>query len=252
VRLVDVHRDELESLEPDLTGSFRFGLLAPDNGSTVDPSALVKAIHEQCLRDGASHQRHTVAGFGSRNGRIDEVLFDDGRRHQVDGIVVACGAWSAPLARKLGVRVPLESQRGYHATVHSSNLRLEHTVMAVEHNMMVNPMAMGLRIAGSVEFGGLASPPNYARADALLLKAKELFPHLDTSTVSRWMGHRPCLPDSLPVIDRAPSASNAWVAFGHGHVGMCAGATTGREIANLVSGRVPQINLAPFRASRFR
>lgn len=251
VRLVDVDRDELEAIEPDLKGRFRFGLLAPDNGSTVDPSALVKAIHLQCLRDGASHEQQAAVGFGSHDGRVDDVQLSDGRRHRVDGVVVACGAWSATLASQLGARVPLESQRGYHVTVQSSNLRLDHTVMAVEHNMMVNPMAMGLRLAGSVEFGGLAAPPNYARADALLRKATELFPHLDTSRVTRWMGHRPCLPDSLPVIDRAPSASNAWLAFGHGHVGMCAGATTGREIANLISGRAPRIDLAPFSAARF-
>ena len=116
--------------------------------------------------------------------------------------------------------------------------------MAVEHNMMVNPMRMGLRLAGSVEFAGLKAPPNYARADALLDRGREMFPHLDTSDTSQWMGHRPCLPDSLPVIDRAPGLQNAWLAFGHGHIGMCGAPTTGREIANLVAGRTPEIDVA--------
>jgi D-amino-acid dehydrogenase len=147
--------------------------------------------------------------------------------------------------------VPLETQRGYHVTVKSSNLSLRHTVMAVEHNLMVNPMAMGLRLAGSVELAGLRAPPNYARADVLLRKGRELFPHLDASETTRWMGHRPCLPDSLPVIGRAPRAENAWLGFGHGHVGMCGGATTGREIAHLVAGRAPQVDLAPFSPLRF-
>lgn len=252
VELVDIEGDELAALEPDLKGSFRFGMLAPENGSTVDPSALVKAIHAQCLRDGASHERQRVTGFESRASEVRALRLEDGRRLAIDGVVVAAGAWSGPLARALGARVPLETQRGYHVTVQSSNLRLGHTVMAVEHNMMVNPMAMGLRLAGSIEFAGLKAEPNYARADVLLRKARELFPHLDTSRVSRWMGHRPCMPDSLPVIDRAPANGNAWLAFGHGHVGMCAGATTGREIANLVAGRRPQVELAPFSALRFR
>ena len=251
VRLLDVERDELESLEPDLKGEFRFGLLAPDNGSTVDPSALVKRIHARCLRDGATHERQRAVGLVRRGGTVDAVLLSDDRRLAVDGVVLASGAWSAPLAAQLGARLPLESQRGYHVTVESSNLALRHTVMAVEHNMMVNPMAMGLRLAGTVEFGGLEAAPNYARADALLHKASALFPHLDTSRVTRWMGHRPCMPDSLPVIDRAPAAANAWLAFGHGHVGMCAGATTGREVANLVAGRAPEVDLAPFSAARF-
>jgi D-amino-acid dehydrogenase len=136
-------------------------------------------------------------------------------------------------------------------TVASNNLGLRHTVMAVEHNMMVNPMGMGLRLAGSVEFAGLSAPPNFARADVLLARGKEMFPHLDTSRTTQWMGHRPCLPDSLPVIGAAPRAGNAWFAFGHGHIGMCGAASTGREVANLVAGRMPQIDLAPFAPTRF-
>lgn len=251
VELIDVEREELEALEPDLKGTFRFGLLAPDNGSTVDPSLLVKTIHAQCLRDGAVHLSRRVCGFDSRAGRVVALKLDGGGSLPADGVVVAAGAWSAPLAAALGARVPLETQRGYHVTVQSSNLGLRHTVMAVEHNLMVNSMAMGLRLAGSVEFGGLEAPADYSRADVLLKKGLTLFPHLDTTRVSRWMGHRPCLPDSLPVIDRAPGASNAWLAFGHGHIGMCAGATTGREIANLVAGRQPLIDLTPFGALRF-
>ncbi len=123
--------------------------------------------------------------------------------------------------------------------------------MAVEDNLMVNPMAMGLRLAGSVELAGLDAPPDDRRADVLLAKGRQLFPHLDTSRLSRWMGHRPCLPDSMPVIGRAPAVDNAWLAFGHGHVGMCGAATTGREIAALVAGRMPQVDLHPFRPQRF-
>jgi D-amino-acid dehydrogenase len=112
-------------------------------------------------------------------------------------------------------------------------------------------MAMGLRLAGSVEFAGLKRAPDYRRADVLLAKGRELFPHLDTSRTTRWMGHRPCLPDSLPVIGLAPRMQNAWLAFGHGHVGMCGGASTGREVAHLVAGRPTQVDLRPFRAERF-
>lgn len=251
VKLVDVERDELEALEPDLKGRFRFGLLAPDNGSTADPSALVKALHARCVADGARRNGHSVVGFERQAGRVTGVQLDSGDTLAVDGVVVAAGAWSAPLAAELGERVPLETQRGYHVTVRSSNLALRHTVMAVEHNLMVNPMAMGLRLAGTVEFAGLQAPPNYERADALLQQGRHLFPHLDTSEITRWMGHRPCMPDSLPVVGRARGADNAWLAFGHGHMGMCMGASTGREIAHLVAGRAPQVDLAPFRPDRF-
>jgi D-amino-acid dehydrogenase len=124
-------------------------------------------------------------------------------------------------------------------------------VMAVENNLMVNPMAMGLRLAGTVEFAGLKAAPRYERAQALLRLGQQLFPHLDTSVTTEWMGHRPCMPDSLPVVGRAGRSDNAWLAFGHGHMGMCMGASTGREIAHLVAGRTPQVDLTPFRADRF-
>ncbi|WP_295549857.1 FAD-binding oxidoreductase [uncultured Pseudacidovorax sp.] len=252
VQMRDVEQDELEALEPDLKGRFRFGILAPENGSTSDPSALVKALHAQCLADGATHLRRRVTGFEREGAHVTALRLDEGEPLPVDGVVVAAGAWSGRLAAALGSPVMLETQRGYHVTVQSSNLQLRHTVMAVEHNLMVNPMAMGLRLAGTVEFAGLAAEPNMARADALLAQGRQLFPHLDTSAFSRWMGHRPCMPDSLPVVGPARGADNAWLAFGHGHMGMCMGATTGREIAHLVAGRPTQVDLAPFSAERFR
>ncbi|MCB2007092.1 MAG: FAD-dependent oxidoreductase [Rhodoferax sp.] len=251
VNLIDVDREELETLEPDLKGRFRFGILAPDNGSTLDPSQLVQALCRQSLRDGARHDRRTVTGFERQGRRVTALRMDRGEPLAVDGVVIAAGAWSGTLAAQLGDRLPLESQRGYHVTVRSSNLQLRHTVMASENNLMVNPMAMGLRLAGTVEFAGLAPPPNYARAQALLRQGRQLFPHLDTADVTQWMGHRPCMPDSLPVIDHSRNADNAWLAFGHGHMGMCMGATTGREIAHLIAGRATQVDLAPFRAARF-
>lgn len=262
VDLRDVARDELESLEPDLKGRFRFGILAPENGSTPDPGKMVKAIHVQCMADGAQTIKGSAISFQSAGSRVTGVVIDnaevghdkDGSQHQMlacDAVVVAAGAWSGPLAVQLGARVPLESQRGYHVTVQSNNLQLRHTIMASEYNLMVNPMAMGLRLAGSVEFAGLKAAPNYRRAEVLLRKGKEMFPHLDASQTSHWMGHRPCLPDSLPVIGQAPKTDNAWLAFGHGHMGMCMGASTGREIAHLVAGRTSQVDLKPFSPNRF-
>ena len=251
VQMRDVDREELEALEPDLKGKFRFGVLAPENGSTLDPSRLVKALHAQCLADGAQEHLDEVTGFEKRGDQVRGVRLQSGQVLDCDGVVVAGGAWSGGLTQALGLSVPLETQRGYHVTVQSSNLQLRHTVMASEYNLMVNPMASGLRLAGSVEFAGLRRPPNYRRADILLKKGQEMFPHLDTSRTTQWMGHRPCLPDSLPVIGRTPRMANAWLAFGHGHLGMCGGATTGREIAHLVAGRPTQVDLTPFRPDRF-
>lgn len=251
VELRDVGQDELEALEPDLKGRFRFGILAPENGSTLDSEVLVKGLHAQCERDGARSVRQRVLGFERQRDRLTGVRLDNHEVLACDAVVIAAGAWSAQLTRQLGLRVPLETQRGYHITVNSNNLALRHTVMAVEHNLMVNPMAKGLRLAGSVEFAGLQAPPDYRRADVLLQHGQAMFPHLDTRHYTRWMGHRPCLPDSLPVIGAVPRIANAWCAFGHGHVGMCGGASTGRTVARLIDGQEPGLDITPFAPGRW-
>lgn len=251
VALIDVGEEALVEMEPDLLGRFRFGLFAPDNGSTPDPAALVEGLFAQCVRDGAAVVRARAVGFEVVDHGVRTVLFDGGQRVPIDGVVIAAGAWSTQLTRQLGLSLPLETQRGYHVTIPDSQVQLRHTVMAVEYNMMVNPMHAGLRLAGSMEFAGLQAPPNYARARVLLQHGQEMFPHLQAREYSEWMGHRPCLPDSLPVLGAVPGVENAWCAFGHGHVGMCAGATTGREIAALVSGQQPAIDLRPFSPQRF-
>jgi D-amino-acid dehydrogenase len=112
-------------------------------------------------------------------------------------------------------------------------------------------MAMGMRFAGTVEIATIEAEPNWKRADILVELGKQMYPELDTSKVSRWMGHRPCLPDSLPVIGPSPRAPGVFYAFGHQHVGMCAAAGTGRTIAELVAGETPQVDVRPFRADRF-
>lgn len=252
VEMRDVQEDELVTLEPDLKGRFRFGILAPENGSTLDPAAMTRALFDQCVADGAKVMRARVTDLRIKGGSVTGITLDNGETIETEGVVLAGGAWSAKLAAQLGPAIPLETQRGYHVTVESNNLALRHTVMAVEHNMMVNPMRMGLRLAGSVEFAGLKAPPDMRRTAALLERGREMFPHLDTSRTSEWMGHRPCLPDSMPVIGPAPRVDNAWFAFGHGHVGMCGAATTGREVAHLVAGRDTEVDLAPFSPTRFR
>lgn len=251
VELQELDADALAALEPDLRGRFRFGLLAPDNGSATDPAALVRALYDRAVQDGADHIHARVAGLDRRGDRLAGVRLVGGETIEADGVVLAAGAWSARLARELGLRIPLETQRGYHATLPRPNVSLTRTVMAVEENIMINPMSVGLRLAGTVEFAGLNAPPRYQRAEALLRRGHDLFPHLDTSERQFWMGHRPCLPDSMPVIGRAPRVENAWLGFGHGHVGMCGGASTGREIAHLVAGRRPELDLHPFRPDRF-
>jgi D-amino-acid dehydrogenase len=147
--------------------------------------------------------------------------------------------------------VPLESERGYHVMLESPTVVPHVPIASGEGKYFATPMEGGLRIAGTVELASVGAPPDDRRADALLVNAQRLFPGLHAERWTRWMGHRPSLPDSLPVIGRSLRAANAWFAFGHGHVGLTAAAPTGEIVADLVAGREPFIDIAPFAADRF-
>ena len=242
--------DEIRQLVPALAEAIKAGIFYPDVGHTVDPKRLVKALAEDLARGGASLQRARALGFDIGSDGVRAVVTDGGAI-AADLVVVAAGAWSKPLAEALGSKVPLDTERGYHVTLPEPGIDPRLPVVSSELRFCVTPMAMGLRLAGTVEFAGLDAPPDPTRHQVMLKHAKRLYPGLNTTGASYWMGHRPSLPDSLPVIGRAPRHANAYLAFGHGHIGLTTAAITGRAIADQVAGRPPPFDLAPFRADRF-
>jgi D-amino-acid dehydrogenase len=165
--------------------------------------------------------------------------------------VICAGSHSNELTAKLGDRVPLEAERGYHVTYSDPRLSLPMPVFMPEYKFFITPMEMGLRIAGQSEFAGIHAQPDYSRADILAQHMQRVFPGISTVDATQWMGRRPSMPDSLPVIGRATRYANTYYAFGHGHVGLCSGAPTGRIVADLVAGRQPSIDITPYRADRF-
>ena len=249
-RFDEIGADEIHRLEPAVNPMFPLGLFAPDNGSTLDPQGLVMAIADSVLASGGEILERDVLDI-EMGEKGPCRLITDGAPLEVDILVVAAGAWSGKLARRLGHKVPLETQRGYHVTLSDPGIEISRTVMWNRRSVFVNPMSMGLRFAGTVEFAGLEPEPRYRRAEKLEVLGKQMFPDLDTSNPDHWMGHRPCLPDSLPVIDRARAFPDVVFAFGHQHVGMCCGAPTGRLVSELVRGVPTSIDLAPFRIDRF-
>ena len=124
-------------------------------------------------------------------------------------------------------------------------------VFLPQQKVFITPMEMGLRIAGQSEFAGNEAEPNYARADVLARQMQQIFPGISNVDSTRWMGRRPSMPDSLPVIGPASKMPNVYYAFGHGHIGLCGGAPTGRALADLIAGRTPGVNLEPFSVTRF-
>jgi D-amino-acid dehydrogenase len=250
VRFEILRDGEIRQLEPALAKEIRAGVFYPDVGHTVDPKRLVQALAEDLARGGGELRRARARGFETGSEGVSAVV-TDGDAIATDLVVVAAGAWSQPLAAALGSAVPLETERGYHVTLPEPGIEPRLPVVSSELRFCATPMAMGLRLAGTVELAGLEAPPDPGRWQVMLQQARRLYPALNDSGASYWMGHRPSLPDSLPVIGRAPRHANAYLAFGHGHIGLTTAAITGRVIADQAAGRAPPFDLAPFRADRF-
>ena len=238
-------REVEPALSPTVTHLVRF----PEQGHCPNPLRLSQAIAGRLKREGARFVLDSAYAFEFHDGRVVRVVTRS-EKVDVDAVVVAAGAHSHKLTEKLGTRVLLETERGYHVTFAKPSIVPRMPIMSAERKFFATPMEMGLRVAGTVELAGLDAPPNYERLNPIIEGTKHLFPGLAYETTSRWMGHRPSLPDSLPVIGRAPLVPNAFFAFGHGHVGLTAAAPTATLIASLVAGEQPAIDITPFAADR--
>ena len=249
LRIVSVDDQDIRDLEPAVGPDYRMGVFLPDEGWMSDPvrysAAIVKALRAM-----------DTPFFEAR---IDALRQEDGHwvlnagdsRWHSTKVVVAAGAWSRALLKQQGLDVPLESQRGYHLHIERPSVELSRVVVLADRKLFITPMDSGLRMAGTVEFAGLDRPPNVRRAMLLGKHARAGFPALAIENPGVWMGHRPCLPDSLPVLGAVPEHPGLWCAFGHGHLGLTGSVNTGRLIARAMAGQAHEHELAPFSIGRF-
>ena len=251
IELRELSGEEVRRMEPSLASTIRRGFFVPDISHTVDPLRLTQTLIAHFEKQGGVLSRETVRDFEIGPDGPRAVLTDAGR-HDVDGVVLAAGAWSGPLAAILGSRVPLEAMRGYHVMLPRVRATPGIPLIAADRRCSITPMEEGLRIAGTAEFAGIDAPPAYGRADMLARQASGLFKDgLDSGGMTRWMGPRPALPDSRPVLGRSPRHRNVLFAFGHDQIGLALGGISGRIVADLAAGRDPGIDLTPYRADRF-
>ncbi|MFD2056267.1 NAD(P)/FAD-dependent oxidoreductase [Mesorhizobium calcicola] len=245
-----VEGEELARLQPGLSPRFVKGTFVPGWKTVADPKLLGKAVWIYAQTKGARFERARIERVAADQDGATLTLAD-GTTRQARHLVVAAGAWSHLLARQLGDRIPLEAERGYNTTLPKAAFDVKRQLVFSGHGFVITPLETGLRVGGAVELGGIERPPNYARSKALLQKAQKFLPGLDAAGGREWMGFRPSLPDSLPVIGRAPGSRAVVYAFGHGHLGLTQAAATGRLIRDLVLGQTPPIDLAPFSPQRF-
>jgi D-amino-acid dehydrogenase len=250
IRVEMIGPEELKQFEPALKQRFVGAAFHPDTAHISDPLDLTLALFEAALARGAVFEKAEVTNVSLAE--RPALIGHDGWQRVVDRVVIAAGAWSKPLAAAMGDRVPLDTERGYNVSFPGVNGLTSRPVGFEGHGFVMTPLDSGLRIGGAVEFGGLDAPPNHARTKVLYDKAATLVDGLPAFESGKlWMGFRPSMPDSLPVIGTSSRNGSVLYAFGHGHYGMTQSHVTADLIADLVAGREPRLDLAPFSPQRF-
>jgi D-amino-acid dehydrogenase len=245
---------DMREIEPLICPDYTRGVFISENGHILDPRRLVTGIANRVVQGGGTIVRRDILRIELlADGRL--TVKGEGGDMVADDVVIATGAFSKHFAAAMGDSIPLDTERGYHLYLLDTDALPTLPITDAEGKFIVTPMADGLRLAGTVEFAGLSAGPNWRRADALLSGAQRLLPHLrrnfDMSAIRQWMGFRPSLPDSMPVIGRSKRSRNVYYAFGHGHIGMTTAPKTGEIVSALISGRAPSIDISHFRPDRF-
>jgi D-amino-acid dehydrogenase len=257
VAVILLDRQQTLLLEPNLSKNVRAALYFTDVGHSADPFEICNQLAELAFKKGCIFHQSEVLNISHNNNGVN--LTSSKETLLFDCVVIAGGAWSKTLLKPLGYHLPIEAERGYSLDlpVGAKEHQLSRPVASAERKFIMTPMAHGLRLAGTVEYAGLNKSANMKRADMLFKNAQhvlKVLPEYNTSKAlpsQKWMGHRPSMPDSLPVIGQAPQHKNIFLALGHQHLGLTQGAITGKLIGQLVSKESTDIDISPFCISRF-
>jgi glycine/D-amino acid oxidase-like deaminating enzyme len=236
------------------------GLPAVEGGAAFFPKAMFLRDPGEMMARLAAHVGQSARIIQARADRItrqfDGVVVEgatgegDGLRLRARKVILAAGAHSRALALQAGDRVPLDTERGYHVEWDMAAPKLSRPACPTSRGFYLCPMAGRLRVAGTVELGGLTAPPSPHRIKKLIEGARSIFPDLGEPD-RQWMGFRPSMPDSRPVIGPSRAGAEIIHAYGPGHLGLTLAPITARLVAALVAGREPELDLAPYSPARF-
>lgn len=240
--------EELTQIEPALPSMEGGGAFFPDAISMTDPKMMTNRLAQAAIAAGVVHLRAQVERIDQTNGNVR--LTGPGLAQTARTAIIAAGAHSRLLARQVGDRVPLDTERGYHVEYDMRSPRLSRPVSPIARGFYLCPMKGRLRVAGTVELGGLTAPPSPHRIRRLHEGARAIFPDLPEPSRD-WMGFRPSLPDSLPVIGASQKGPEILLAFGHGHLGLTLAPVTAAIVADLIAGRSPHLEIRAVSPARF-
>lgn len=242
-------RARLEDEDPHLGAGYQAAAAFHGNGWVTSPGDYVAALFAHFRQGGGAFRQGEVEDIRNTTDGAEVVIGAEATAY--DRVVLSGGVWSTKLAKRLGHDTAMETERGYHLVFENANHRPPCPYMITDAKFVATPMEAGLRCAGQVEFGGLDAPPSEAPYQLVKARIRDIYPKLEWDGEARWMGHRPSTVDSLPFIGPSPKAPNIHFAFGAQHIGLTSGPKTGRLIADMIGGRTPNIDMAPFAVGRF-
>jgi D-amino-acid dehydrogenase len=246
-----VEGTEYRAADPSYGPAFEVVVRCKNHGRISDPGGYVTALAGHFADQGGVLDIRAVEDITLENGEIAALQTSKGEM-RADKFVFAMGPWSKKIAHKLGVKVPFESERGYHIEFMNPSVMPKNPMMVASGKFVLTPMEGRLRAAGVIEFGGLENGPSRGPFDLLKRQVKQVLPDLEYDEAVEWMGHRPAPADSLPLIGANDVNGKSYNAFGHQHVGLTGGPKTGRIIADIINGKKPNVDLAPFDPMKYK
>ncbi|WP_213958163.1 FAD-dependent oxidoreductase [Variovorax sp. dw_954] len=244
---------ELSELEPHLKPIFPRALWIKDAASVDSPGRVVEAYAQLFRARGGRIRQALVERIERSQAEAWRVAEEDGTVHEVARVVLALGPWTREFAKKtLGLSVPMAFERGYHMHYDAAGgASLRRPIYDTGGGYVLSPMAQGLRLTTGVQLAARDAPRNFVQLDLAERAAREAFPLDQRLEADPWMGSRPTLPDSRPIIGECPGHAGLWLAFGHQHIGFSTGPGTAALLGAMMAGEACAFDPAPFRASRF-
>ena len=248
VKVRNLNKDEVKELEPNIADVYYSGQVFTGSRHTTNPLAISNKIFDKFIELGGIYINQRVKNL-IQNEKNIELLMED-KKIKFDKIIICAGAWSNQIANMLGDKFPLDTERGYHILFETNEKLINRPVAWSESGFYLIQIHNGVRAAGTVEIAGLNKSPNKKRLNMIERQSRKVLPQLG-KVQSTWMGRRPTLPDSLPIIGNSQKNNNIIYAFGHQHVGWTLGAVTGKIIDSLSRDQIPNIDISAYSPSRF-
>jgi len=244
-----LNKHEIHDLEPNIKKIYHAGVFYKRARHAKNPGKIWVRLFENFLKKGGKFLRLDIKDLNFDESK--PVIRSETQRFIFDKLVIACGAFSKKLTDKLHENIPLDTERGYHIHFKDCEHLISRPVVFQNRGFGMTPMEQGLRVVGTVEFGGLKNKLSKGRIKNLVNNAKYLLDGLPEHHEDEWLGFRPTLPDYLPVIGSSKNYSNVYYSFGHHHLGWTLGAISGKIISKMISEEKTNLDLEPYSSLRF-